>query len=276
MKKNIVAKKFALILCLFITVFSLSFNVNATEIPEDRLLPRVVDNAGLLTESEKSKLLVMVNEISERQQCDVAIVTVKSLDGKTSTEYADDFYDYNGYGMGSNDDGILLLISMQNRDWAISTYGYGIRAFTDAGQKYIMDKVTPLLGDAKYSEAFTSFAGYCDDFITEAKAGKPYDTNNMPKGKVSPLWILGDLGIGAVIAFIIMYVMKKSLTTVEMQRCARNYVVDGSLELTNDTDMFLYRNVNRTAKPKNNDSGGGSSTHSSSSGRSHGGSSGSF
>ncbi|NLK96277.1 MAG: TPM domain-containing protein [Clostridiales bacterium] len=276
MKKNIMAKKFALILCLFITVFSLSFNVNATEIPEDRLLPRVVDNARLLTESEKAKLLVMVDEISERQQCDVAIVTVKSLDGKTSTEYADDFYDYNGYGMGSNDDGILLLISMQNRDWAISTYGYGIRAFTDAGQRYIMDQVTPLLSDAKYSEAFTSFADYCDDFITEAKAGKPYDTNNMPKGKVSPLWILGDLGIGAVIAFIIMFVMKKSLTTVEMQRTAKNYVVDGSLELTNDTDMFLYRNVNRTAKPKNNSSGGGSSTHSSSSGRSHGGSSGSF
>ena len=30
------------------------------------------------------------------------------FDGKTAQAYADDYYDYNGYGYGENDDGILL------------------------------------------------------------------------------------------------------------------------------------------------------------------------
>ena len=72
--------------------------------------------------------------------------------------YADDFYDYNGYGYGDSRDGILLLISMEERDWRISTCGYGITVFTDAGQEYISDKFLPYLSDGDYSEAFTKYA----------------------------------------------------------------------------------------------------------------------
>ena len=95
---------------------------------------RVVDMADLLSDSEESSLLFKLDEISERQQFDVVVVTVGSLDGKTPTAYADDFYDYNGYGFGAEYDGVLLLVSMEERDWRISTCGYGITALTDAGQ----------------------------------------------------------------------------------------------------------------------------------------------
>lgn len=54
---------------------------------------------------------------------------------------ADDFYDYNGYGYGEEGDGIIFLISMEERKWQISTCGFGITAFTDAGQEYMADPV---------------------------------------------------------------------------------------------------------------------------------------
>ena len=38
-----------------------------------------------------------LDEISEKQQCDVVVVTENSLDGKSAQDYADDFFDYNGY-----------------------------------------------------------------------------------------------------------------------------------------------------------------------------------
>ena len=41
-------------------------------------------------------------------------MTAGSLNGKTATKYADDYFDYNGYGLGNEKDGILLLISMKN------------------------------------------------------------------------------------------------------------------------------------------------------------------
>ena len=63
-----------------------------------------------------------------------------------------------------------------------------------------------------------------------------------------------------------------------MQPLANSYVKSGSFNVTERSDLYLYRHVSKTAKPKDNggSSGGGSSTHTSSSGTSHGGSSGSF
>ena len=131
-------------------------------IPEERLLPRLVDRGELLTDREESELLSKLDEISERQKMDVVVVTVDGLEGKTAMAYADDFYDYNGYGYGDSRDGILLLISMEERDWRISTCGYGITVFTDAGQEYISDKFLPYLSDGDYSEAFTKYADLCE------------------------------------------------------------------------------------------------------------------
>ena len=119
---------------------------------------RLVDDAGLLSESEKQSLSDELDEISDRQAFDVVIVTTNSLDGKSATEYADDYYDDNGYGYNYDRDGILLLVSMEDHDWAISTCGFGIEAFTDAGQNYISERFLPELSDGNYAKAFQIFA----------------------------------------------------------------------------------------------------------------------
>ena len=245
------------------------------DIPKERLLPRLVDDADLLTNEEESKLLIKLDEISERQKLDVAIVTKYSLEGKSATGYADDFFDYYGYGMGSNSDGILILLSMENRDWAISTYGYGKIAFTDSGQEFIINSIKKDLSKDNYNRAFNQYAELCDDFITKAKTDKPYDSGNLPKRSLSPRWILFSLIGGVIIALISTGMMKSSLKTVSMQAVADSYVVQNSMNITDNQDLFLYNIVDRTAKPKEKESSG-SSTHTSSSGREHGGSSGKF
>lgn len=251
-------------------------NVNTNKsIPSQRQFDRVVDNANLIDSDEEKELLDKLNEISERQKCDVVIVTIKSLENKTATEYADDFFDYNGYGIGDSRDGILFLVSSDNRKWAISTHGYGITAFTDAGQKYIIDQIKSSLSDAQYGEAFSVFADECDEFLSEAKENKPFDSNHMPKKKVTAAWILSAFLIGAVIAFIVLGIWKRQLKTVESEDDADSYIVDGSFKLTGKNDIFLYSNVVQTEKAKASDSEG-SSTHESSSGETHGGSRGDF
>lgn len=144
----------------------------------ERQLPRLVDDAGLLSDSERNELLEQLDKTSEEYNCDVAIVTVNSLEGKTAAEYADDFYDYNGYGMGSGDDGILFLISMGERDWAITTYGYAITVFTDAEQEYITDQIMPDLSSGNYKEAFSDFAFYSEDLLQQAESDEPDNSEN--------------------------------------------------------------------------------------------------
>lgn len=270
MKKRLFTILFALLLCMF-SVFP-AFAASD--------LPRLVDDADLLSDDEESALLGELDEISERQQLDVVIVTVDSLEGTPIVEYTDDFYEANGYGFGDERDGIIFLLSMEERDWAISTAGYGITAFTDAGQAYMTDTIVSDLSDGYYADAFTTFANMCDDYITQAKTGEPYDVDNLPE---EPFSVVGCLIVSFVIAFVISLIatgiMRMGLKSVSSQSAADDYVKQGSMKVTRKNDLFLYKNVTRREKQKDDDHSshsGGSTTHTSSSGMEHGGSSGKF
>ena len=273
MKKICILVVFCLLLPL--TVFAAEEKTPVPTIPAQRQLPLLVDEASLLSASEEKVLLEKLENISQKRKCDVAVVTVESLGNKSATAYADDFYDYNGYGYGVNDDGILLLISMEKRDWAITTYGFAKTAFTKSGQEYMVEQFRPYLSDGDYSKAFLCFADLCDDFLEKAAAGNRYDTGNLPRTAFKPIWVLMALGIGFLIAIIAVSMMKSKLKSVRRQPAASSYIRPDSFQVTQSQDIFLYRNVTRTARPKDtgSSSGGG---HISSSGRSHGGSSGKF
>ena len=272
--------------CLFslLWMFVLIFPVMASEIPDiptERQKPLLVDEAGLLSEEESSTLINKLEEISQRQKNEVAVVTVNSLEGKTAEAYADDYYDYNGYGYGENDDGLLLLVSMGEREWAVTTYGYcHTVAFTDAGLDYISSEFRRKLSSGEYAKAFDCFADLCDDFLTQAATGEPYDVDNMPKGKVSPFWLYTDLVVAFFISFGIVKGKARNLKSVKKQESAKAYERGGSLSLRRSTDSFVNRIVTqktiRNEKYSSSGSSGGSSSHISSSGRSHGGTSGKF
>lgn len=248
--------------------------------------PRLTDQADLLSDDEETELLHKLDEISERQQSDIVVVTRKSLKGKSAMEYADDYYDNNGYGFGDGKDGILFLISMEERDWHISTKGFGITAVTDAGLEYMSEQFIDDLKEGEYAAAFTKFAELCDDYLTQAHTGTPYDIDHLPR---EPFAFVGmlilTLGIGFLISLIATGIMRRKLKSVYSQSAADSYVKKGSLKLTKESELFLYRHIDRTEKPKENDSSdnasrvsysGGSSTHTSSSGATHGGGGGKF
>lgn len=124
--------------------------------------PKIMDEAGLLTEEERAELEERAQSIANAYGMDVVIVTNDSLDGKTATEYADDYFDYNGYGLGEEESGTLLLVSMGERDWAISTKGTAIRAVTDWGNEQLQDAMLPDLSSGDYADAFNSYLDQLD------------------------------------------------------------------------------------------------------------------
>ena len=238
----------------------------------------VIDNADLLDASQERKLNAQLEKIQKNWQFDVVILTVYSTGEKDVTAYADDFFDYEGYGP----DGILLLIDMGSRQWALSTAGTGIEAFTDAGQEYIQEQFKPYLSAGKFYKAFKSFADNCDLFLKKAAKGHPYDVGYLPKAPLPLYWIPLSIGIGMIFAFLVCQSSANSLKTIHRQPHAGSYVKKDSLKMAESRDLFLYRNITRTRRETqekrsgSGGGGGGSSVHTSSSGRSHGGSSGSF
>jgi len=226
------------------------------------------DQAEVLTDTEEQTLTGLLDEISERQKTEIVIVTVEALEDKTAQVYADDFYDQHFYGA----DGILFLISETDREWSLSTGGFGINAFTDAGQNYIMDQIKAALSDGEYNKAFTDFATLCDEFITQARSGKAYDNGNLPKKAFGfPGKLIFSLAVGFVVSLIITGSMKSQLKTVHKQEKAADYVKRDRIQMKVNRDIFLYKKVEKNKKEQN-----GSKTHESSEGQTHGGSSGKF
>lgn len=256
-------KKISLFLIL-IFVFSAA-SLTIVSAGSDRDVPLMYDTAGLLSESERKSLDSKLEEISEERECEVAIVTVYSLGSKSPRDYADDFFDYNGYGYGENDDGILLLVSMEYSDWWVTTHGFAIKAFSDSDIDRMADEFLPYLGRGEYRKAFSTFADLCDEELAKARADSAF---------FSVKRLVISLGVGVIFAFIITGIMKSQLKSVRYQPAASNYVRKDSININVRRDLFLFSRISRRPKPQSSSSG--SSTHRSSSGRTHGGRGGKF
>ena len=221
--------------------------------------PRLVDNAGLLSQAEADSLRATLDQYSEELNFDIVVVTTNTLDGKTPRDYADDYFDYNGYGYGANRDGALFLryINGSSKEVWLSTSGEGIKAIRDADIESIFDDMEDDIRANRYGAAFRIFAQDVRDEVLDYRS---YDT----------IWIFVGLAVGLGVGLIATNAMRSSLKSVRQQRYAGSYIKGNSVNITEARDIFLYRTVSRVAKPKES-SGGGSSTHTNSSGRSHGG-----
>lgn len=223
---------------------------------------RVVDNADLLTDAEEAKLEEQYAQIAEEYQYDIAVVTTNLLNGKSARDYADDYYYDNGYGYGDSRDGLMLLVSMEDRDWHITTRGKGEENFSSRDIDDISNAFLGNLSAGNYYEAFRIFGEESESVI--AATEEPMSVG---------MRMLIAAGVGLVIALIVFAVLMSQLKSVRVKHEAQDYVRDGSFRLTRANDLFLYRTVDRQKIEHDSDDHG---SHSTSDGGSAGGGGGKF
>lgn len=271
-KADILRKLMLLVMSVSIMSVFLGFSVSSAAGKKS-----VIDDAELIKASDEKELDKKIKNI-QKDKFDVVILTVKSLDGKSAQDYADDYYDNNDYGLDNEKSGVLFLVSKGDRKYHISTKGAGIKAFTDYGIGRIKEEIKPYLSDGDYFDACDEFLNITKDFVKAYKDGTPYDTDNPYNEEIDYVILeVIALVIAFVIALISVGIMGLRMNTAKPKGTAMEYIKKGSFKLTSEKDIFMYSTVTKTAKPKDNDnSAGGSTTHVSSSGSEHGGGGGSF
>ena len=150
--------------------------------------------------------------------------------------------------------GIIFYVDLTTRQWDISAFGSGNKILSDDVRDLLEEEIQSPLEDDNYEKAFTEFAEQMQRVLTLDAAGTPYEAP-LPWAK----YLLWSLIIGLVIAGISVGVMASKLKSVHRQNTARNYLKEGSLDVTVSRDIFLYRTVTRTARPKESSSSGGRS-----------------
>lgn len=221
---------------------------------------RLVDEAGLLSPDEAARLEALLDQYSEELEFDIVVVTTSDLQGKSPARYADDYFDYKGYGYGSNKNGALFLryINGSQKEVWISTTGEGIDAISDRDIQDIFDDMEPYI----MNDPCLAFEYFAKDVRDEVKDHRSYDT----------VWIIVGIIAGLITGLVVTSIMRSSLRSVRSQKYAGSYIKDGSLDISVARDIFLYRTISRVPRPRDNGGGGGgSSVHRGSSGTSHGG-----
>lgn len=237
----------------------------------------VFDDAGLLTIDEINQLDNEANRLSDKYNMDIVIVTTNDTQGKSSREFADDYFDYGGFGRGSDYDGILFLLDMDNREAYISTTGIGIRYLTDQRIESVLDSVFD--GGLSSGNYYGAISGFLERTEFYLEQGIPSDQFNYPEDPVPNTLTSGEVFlsiIAGVTAGGIFYFVNKSRYKTRRQPVSYSYRANSIVNFSIKDDKLINTYVTHRIIPRNNNPSGGSSsgrstTHRSSSGRTHGG-----
>lgn len=279
-------KRFWRILTVVLFVLLISGQAWAAKADGSR---RVFDDAGLLSDGDIAAFEEEIAGLRDTMKMDVVLVTTEDAGGKTSQQYADDYYDEGGFGTRLDYSGVLYLIDMDNREIYISTSGAMIRFLTDKRVDQMLDRAYAYASDGDYAGVMRQFLA---DTGTCYRQGIPggqynYDTET---GKISIYrsirWYEALIAFAVAVscgAAACQNVKREYAMKRERGRAANfnlAYRANAQFAFRHQNDVLVNSFVTQRIIPRNTGgghggSGGGgggrSSTHRSSSGRSHGG-----
>lgn len=235
---------------------------------------KVYDFANLLTETEEEQLYNQVITYIENTNYDLALVTINENNKYSAMEYADDFFDYNDFGINSSRDGLLILIDMDTREIWVSTSGQAIKMYSDLRIDNIIDAGFNYLKNSKYYDCLSHMIDKMDYYFNLGvpsgnldmqidEEGNPYYVKKIP-------YLMIFIISGAVCTIISLILYFKTSSKIKKQNTVT--YINPNLSNLIKNDQFLTTHTSRIRIESSSSSGGGgSSFHSSSSGRSHGG-----
>lgn len=293
--KKIKGIMICLLICTFLVMGSMTVWADQTGAVSGQ--PRVFDQAGLFSETEIIQLEEKIAQCRKSTKMDVVIVSAYADGERSAEEYADDYYDYGGFGVGKKASGVLLLYYMDGPgqpggECYISTAGTMINMLTDERIESILDDVYEDLGNRDFAGATEHFLEDVKAYVKEGVESGQYtydrDTGEIVRYHSIRLY---EVAIAMVIAGILAgsvcldikkrYAMKQS--SREISNSLQAYRADCAFCFSVAGDKMVNKYVRSVPIPRNTSSGSGgrghsgsssagrSTIHTSSSGSSHGG-----
>lgn len=223
----------------------------------------VVDEAGVLSADEIAAFEAKLARFEQKTKSQAVVVIVPSLNGKSREAFADDYFDYNGYGYGEEKEGVLLLIATGDGtpgsgDMHISTHGSKtIGKLSDRKIERLLDTLyDDGLKDRNYASAIGS---YIDDLS--------FCFFNTISTRDAAVGVGGGL-----LTFLLSFFGIKRRNKVKEMEPAFNAGKNAAVSFVATDDKLISSNVfTQKIVRSESSSDDESSTHTSSSGETHGG-----
>jgi len=242
MKKQICLLLFFMTLAIFPTVHVKSY--------DDMEKTYVVDNADLFTKEQELAYEEDIKRWKNIYGADVYVITLNSLGEKTSEEYVTEYYDTEQQG---NDGVVFLVITKENNSLNIHTYGtFDDGTITQEEVEFMKEVLSPMIAEKNYDKAME----LCEETLESSlymslslvKFFKHLETPDtlynigfVSKIVANAILVIFPIGISFLIVLPFMKRAKKKLTSVEYKESAGNYIKPGSITVTRQDDILLYR-----------------------------------
>ena len=131
--------------------------IEAKEVRFPQLQGYVNDFAGVISNEDGSKIEDLAKELEDKTTAQLAVVTIKSTEPETIETYAVKLFEKWGIGQKGKDNGILLLVAVEDREVRIEV-GYGLEgAIPDVlAHRIIEENIIPYFKSKDYSNGIFS------------------------------------------------------------------------------------------------------------------------
>ena len=244
------------LICLLMMISSIALAnmpekpVNSAQMKDIKAVESLTDGASLLKSTEAQQLSSKIKKLESKYGVQIAIVTTPTIQNQDPAKVADLLLNSN-FNTGRNGN-ILLLISMDTREWYISTdSAMNQMITTGSGIAYIENAFLSKLSSGDYPGALNSYVDSVDELLGYYLQNEaPYD----PSVGFNPMAAIAAVVISIFIGTMIRSSLIASMSNVRPAIEASEYLDKSTLQLTENRDTFLYMNVQR--RPKNHGGGG--------------------
>jgi uncharacterized protein len=169
----------------------------------------VSDFANVLSPETKQEINRLCGQVDHQAHAQIAVVTIKTLDGGEIQDYAVQLWD--AWKIGQKDRGVLVLLAVQDRKRWIAT-GYGLESILpDSRVGEIGRQMVPYLRSGDYDDAVSVAVGQISQIIAR-DAGvtlQPMQRRGPPQRQAIRL-SLGQLIVFAIVIFLVILFLARA------------------------------------------------------------------
>jgi len=169
----------------------------------------VSDFANVISPETRQQLSALCGQVDHQANAQIAVVTIKSLEGEAIQDYAVELWDK--WKIGQKDRGVLVLLSVEDHKYWIAT-GYGLEGILpDSRAGVIGRQMVPYLRQGDYDDAVSLAVDQIAQIIAK-DAGVALQPMQRPAAREqhAQQLTLGQLIFFGVIVFLVILFLARA------------------------------------------------------------------
>src|SRR5216684_7037005 len=199
-------------ICAILLFAALPLTAPAEKVEQLKPQGYVNDFAGVLDAQARAQITALCTEVDQKAHTQIAVVTIRSLDGATVSDFANRLFKQWAVGYKPDDRGVLVLLAVSDRKYWVEV-GYGLEPILPDGKVGGFGReIVPLLRQNDYGGAMLQLTSRIAEVIAQDRGvtlgsrlpmkPRERESRRIPQGAVL-LFLLAIVVIGKVIGFLV-------------------------------------------------------------------------